>query len=70
MRPYLVSYDYGMGGLWWWIIATSADEITAAFREVTVLDEPPPWWNADVDRLTPRRLLTDEPDTALASLAR
>jgi len=70
MRPYLVCYDYGTGGLWWWITATSADEITAAFREVKVFDKPPAWWSDEVDRSTPRRMITDEPDTALASLAR
>ena len=49
MRPFLVCYDYGTGGLWWWITANSADEITAAFREVLGFDQPPLWWNDDVD---------------------
>lgn len=70
MRPFLVCFDYGMGGLWWWITAASADEIMAAYRDVTVFDEPPHWWSDEVDRLTPRLLITDEPDKPLASLAR
>ena len=37
---YLVLHDYGMGGLWWWIRASSADEITAAFAEVEVIGDP------------------------------
>jgi hypothetical protein len=70
MRPYLVCYDYSTGGRWWWITAASADEIMAAFRDITVFDAPPPWWTEELDRLTPRLLIGDEPDSALASLAR
>lgn len=29
-----------MGGLWWWIRASSADEITAAFAQVEVISDP------------------------------
>lgn len=32
-------HDYGMGGLWWWISASSPDEITSAFAEVEVIDD-------------------------------
>jgi hypothetical protein len=39
MRVYLVLHDYGMGGLWWWIRASSAEEITAAFAEVEVVSD-------------------------------
>ncbi len=70
MRKYLVCYDYGMGGLWWWISAKSAGEITAAYRDVIVFDKPPTWWTEDNDRLASRRSITDPPDGALALLAR
>lgn len=39
-RAYLVLHDYGMGGLWWWILASSAEEITASFAEVEVVGDP------------------------------
>jgi hypothetical protein len=39
-RAYLVLHDYGMGGVWWWILASSAEEITAAFAEVEVVGDP------------------------------
>lgn len=39
-RAYLVLYDYGMGGLWWWIQASSEEEITSAFAEVEVVGNP------------------------------
>lgn len=70
MRPYLVCYDYGMGGLRWWITAPSAEAIRKRYREVSVFKQPPPWWNDEVDRLTPRRALGDDPDDALRLLAR
>ena len=38
-RKFLVLHDYGMGGLWWWISATSAEEITSAFAEVEIIDD-------------------------------
>ena len=70
MRPFLVCYDYGTGGLWWWIMANSAEDITATYREVTVLDQAPPWWTDDIDREVPRREISNEPDSALALLLR
>ena len=39
-RAHLVLHDYGMGGLWWWIRASSTEEITAAFAEVEVISVP------------------------------
>jgi hypothetical protein len=39
-QRYLVRHDYGMGALWWWIRAGSAAEITTAFAEVEVIDDP------------------------------
>jgi hypothetical protein len=69
-RPFLVCYEYGTGGVWWWITATSPDAIIAKYRDVIVFDQPPDWWDADRDRLTPHRKLSDPPDTALALLSR
>ena len=37
---FLVLHDYGMGGSWWWIRASSAEEITDAFAEVEVISDP------------------------------
>lgn len=70
MRQFLVCHDYDTGGLWWWINANTSDEIIAAYRDVRVFDEPPPWWNDEIDRRTPRLKISDQPDAALALLAR
>ncbi len=37
---YLVLHDYGMGGLWWWVWAGSAEEIVDACAEVEVITDP------------------------------
>jgi hypothetical protein len=44
---YLVAYDYGMGGLWWFVKAGSAEEIRAASSELIVVDEVPAWMRED-----------------------
>ncbi|GAA2781956.1 hypothetical protein [Crossiella cryophila] len=37
---FLVSHDYGMGGLWWWIRARSAEEIVLTLAETEVITDP------------------------------
>jgi hypothetical protein len=44
---FLVSYDYGMGGFWWFVKADSADEIRRASSDLTVHDSVPDWMRHD-----------------------
>jgi hypothetical protein len=37
---FLVVHDYGMGGLWWWIRAESAERIVETIAEVEVVTDP------------------------------
>jgi hypothetical protein len=37
---FLVVHDYGMGGLWWWIWAESAQEVVNTLAEVEVVTDP------------------------------
>ncbi|MCD5316554.1 hypothetical protein [Kineosporia babensis] len=37
---FLVLHDYGMGGLWWWVHAPSAEAILEAVAEVEVITDP------------------------------
>lgn len=39
LQRFLVLHDYGMGGLWWWVRARSAQEIVETFAEVEVVDD-------------------------------
>ena len=51
-RRYLVVYDYGMGGLWAYVIASSATQILDAFPELKVVHEQPEWMDdAECGRL-------------------
>jgi hypothetical protein len=37
-QRFLAVHDYGMGGLWWWIHASSVRQIRETFAEVEVVD--------------------------------
>jgi len=40
-RPFLAVDDYGMGGIWLYIDARSAEEIERVYPELKVFPEPP-----------------------------
>jgi hypothetical protein len=42
-RPFLVAYDYGMGGLWAFMLAESPDDITRRFPTLVIVTERPSW---------------------------
>jgi hypothetical protein len=42
-QRYLVAHDYGMGGVWRYVLARSSDEIRRRFPELVVVDEEPDW---------------------------
>lgn len=46
-RPFLIAYDYGMGGLWGVMYARSADEIAAIYPELFVVEERPHWMDTE-----------------------
>ncbi|MFE3189949.1 hypothetical protein ACFXHA_13140 [Nocardia sp. NPDC059240] len=66
-QRFLVCHDYGMGGVWWVILARSAREIVETFAETAVVDDPQRWveveeWGLDeVD-------IDDRSDSSLNSL--
>ena len=43
--PYLVCYDYGEGGLWAFVKARDAHEISAKYPELIVFPEPAPFYD-------------------------
>lgn len=65
---YLVCHDYGMGGLWWWVIADSAEDIRRRIAEVTVVTDPEAI--ARAEPLNPQTIDIEEPvmDPALQAL--
>ena len=46
-QPFLVVYDYGMGGVWGIVLARSEAEIAAAYPELTVVRERPSWMSEE-----------------------
>ena len=38
MKRFLVAHDYGMGSLWWWIEAPSAEAIIQTYAEVMIVE--------------------------------
>ena len=38
MKRFLVTHDYGMGSLWWWIEAPSAEAIIQTYAEVMIVE--------------------------------
>ena len=43
MSEFLVSYDYGMGGVWGVAIADTKTEVSEALPELTVVEDDPAW---------------------------
>jgi hypothetical protein len=50
-QPFLVVYDYGQGGLWALLHATSVDDIHRRYSELEVFARVPDWMRADMLRL-------------------
>jgi|GEM_PF-1319079 len=51
-KDFLVVYDYGMGGVWAVIQARSAEEITAKYPVLEVMERRPAWMSRlEYDRL-------------------
>jgi hypothetical protein len=66
-KPFLVAYDYGMGGLWGVLLAPSKEAIQAKYPELGIADEPPEWMSPErFDSLRAEPLwLDDEPPQGL-----
>ena len=65
---YLTVYDYGMGGVWTFILAPSADAITEKYPQLEVVSEPPPWMVEEGIEKTRVVHLDDADDPFLAAL--
>ena len=46
-KPFLVVYDYGQGGVWAYVEASTRDDILRRFPELQVFDSPPSWMSTD-----------------------
>jgi hypothetical protein len=46
-QRHLVGYDYGMGGLWSYVLADSAEAIPGPYPELTVVEKRPDRMSAE-----------------------
>ena len=68
-RRFLVLYDYGQGGLWGYVGASSAEEITARFPEVEIVEDTPAWLTMDLrKKLEQRTEDLDDPGDGLLGI--
>jgi len=68
-QRYLVVYDYGMGGLWAYVVASSPAQIVHRFPELTVFESKPEWMADDSPELDGIAVEDiDEPGAFLGSL--
>ena len=50
MPEYLCCYDYGMGGLWFYIQAADPDEVVARYPVLKVMEPRPAWLTAEREK--------------------
>jgi hypothetical protein len=60
-RPFLVAYDYGMGGLWAYMLAESSEDIARRYPSLVVVTERPDWMD-DIQEDRLRRTMTVDID--------
>ena len=66
---FLVCHDYGMGGVWGYVVAPSAEAIRKRFPELRVFTEGPGWFTDESrDGLGVEDLDEPQPDELLGAL--
>jgi hypothetical protein len=61
MKSFLVCYDYGQGGVWFYVNAESVDELSRTYPKLLVFPESPPWWNDEYEAAARKNLGDNEP---------
>lgn len=70
IEPFLVAYDYGMGGLWGIVLANTADEILGRYPELVIVDSRPGWMTDERFDALDRYAIDDEPAGLLLAVLR
>ncbi len=47
-RGFLVLHDYGMGGIWAYVLAGSEDRVRREFPDLEVYSDPPSWMTQEL----------------------
>jgi|GEM_PF-5972837 len=58
MKQKILTYiDYGMGGIFIWVLAESREQLSNRFPKLQILDGPPTWMNhAQVTKLESKQV--------------
>lgn len=48
-NKFLIRYRYGKGSLWAFVIADSAEQVDARFRDIEIYDGPPDWFDDELE---------------------
>jgi hypothetical protein len=52
-QKFLVAFDYGQGGVWGFVLASSKEDIWRRFPRLQIVDSRPPWMTDEfADRLS------------------
>lgn len=68
-RRFLTVYDYGQGGVWQYINASSADQITAKYPSLKVVNTEPQWLKDSKQSLREYDI-DDAPDQVMAGFTK
>jgi len=50
MGSFLACYDYGQGGVWFYVEGENIDHVSRAYPELIFFSTDPPWWNEENER--------------------
>jgi hypothetical protein len=50
MHSFLACYDYGQGGVWFYVEGDSIETVSKAYPELLFFPTDPPWWNEEYER--------------------
>ena len=67
-QKFLTLYDYGTGGIWTYIRANSAKEVSAKYPKLTILEKDPDWFTDEDRQATKTVDIDDPPDAFLAEM--
>jgi hypothetical protein len=66
-QRFLTVFDYGTGGVWWYVTADSAEEITDKFRDIKIVEDPARWPGAGMLRMIEEKGVLDVSDAEVHS---
>ena len=67
-KKFLTVSDYGMGGVWTYIFANSAKDVSDKYPKLKVLDQEPDWFDASMRMCIKAVDINDLPDSFLAKV--